>query len=99
MTAFKIGSSPIKPANGAAGAKKLEKAAPEKIAPEKAAPVRAGFDTANVDPNRLAVMPRMSALGGESAQRVKGGAVESLLRGSAAEMDDYFSRAYGFEKE
>ena len=62
------------------------------------APPRAGFDTASVDPNRLAVMPRISSVGGNSSQRVQGETVEALLRDSAAELDDFFTSAYGFKE-
>lgn len=96
----KIGGSPLKNVPGVAGGKKAErKPAQEKLAPEKAAPSRGGFDTASVNANRLAVMPRMSALGGEDAKRVQSAAVETLLHDSAKELDDYFTKAYGFDAE
>lgn len=95
MTAFKIGGSPLRPTPEAGGVKKAKTV---EQAQSGAAPAKGGFDTANVDPNRLALMPRMSKVGGESAQCVKGEAVESLLRDAAKELDDYFSKAYGFEE-
>ncbi|MBE7005052.1 MAG: hypothetical protein E7425_12400 [Ruminococcaceae bacterium] len=94
MSAFKIGGSPFRPASEISSAKKLK----AKETSHSAAPSRGGFDTASVNPNRLAVMPRMSTVSGESAQHVQGEAVEALLRGAAKELDDYFSSAYGFQE-
>lgn len=93
MTDFKIGGAPLRPTPEAAGAKKTTA---KEQAREAAAPSKGGFDTASVNPNRLAVMPRMSKIGGESAQCIQGEAVETLLRDAAAELDDYFTKAYGF---
>lgn len=94
MSAFKIGGSPFRPASEITGSKKVKttEAAPG------AAPSKGGFDTASVNPNRLAVMPRMSAVGGNSVQHMRGETVETMLRESAQELDDYFTRAYGFDK-
>ncbi len=93
MSAFKIGGSPLRPTPEVAGVKKPK----AKETAHAAAPSKGGFDTASVDPNRLAVMPRMSTVSSGSAQRVQGQTVESLLRDSAAELDDYFTTAYGFK--
>ena len=57
------------------------------------------LDTASVNPNRLAVMPRMSAISSGGAQQIKSETVESMLRDSAAELDDYFTKAYGFDPD
>ncbi len=96
MSAFKIGGSPFRSPSGVAGGKRPE----SKVKPESAAPAsKNAYDTASFQTNRLAVMPRMSTVGGPSAQRVPGEAVESLLRDSAAELDDYFTKAYGFDVE
>ena len=94
MSAFKIGGSRFNPASGVSNTKKneLAKAEEEQFAQRKGG----GFDTVKL--NRLAVMPRMSAAAGQSAERLRGEAVESLLKDSAAELDDYFSEAYGFKK-
>lgn len=93
MSAFKIGDSPFRPTGGVSNSKKPEPKAEEKAA----APLKGAYDMVNVRANRLAAMPRMGAVGRQSAQHVRGGAVESLLKESAAELDDYFTGAYGFD--
>ena len=95
MSALKIGGSPFRPASGVSGGKKTE----AKAETNGASPSRGTYDTTDLHPNRLAVMPRMSALGSQNAQQAQGSAVETLLKESAAEVDDYFSNAYGFEKK
>lgn len=92
MFSFKIGGSPVRPTSDAAAGKKLK----TKETAQAAEPSRSGFDTAVVNTQRLTVMPRMSTVNGNSAQHVQGETVESMLRDSAKELDDYFSRAYGF---
>lgn len=92
MTAFKIGGAPPQPVSGAAKSKKPETAAPEGSA---AAP-KGGFDTAAFRP--FAAMPRMGAADGKEAERTRSAAVESMLRDSSAEIDDYFAAAYGFKE-
>ena len=92
MSAFKIGGSPFRPTSDITAGKKPK----SKETAQSDAPSKSAFDTASVHPNRLAVMPRMSTVSGNTAQHVQGGTVESMLRDSAAELDDYFSRAYGF---
>ena len=94
MTDFKIGGLPHQPTSGIAGGGTVR----EKETTQSAASARSGFDTASVNPNRLAVMPRISSVDGQSAQHVRGKTVESLLRDSAAELDDYFTMAYGFQE-
>ena len=94
MSPFRIGNSQFRPTSEITGGKK-PKAAKEAAAE---APRQGEFDTASVNPNRLAVMPRMSAAGSGDAQGIKGSAVEALLRDSAQELDDYFSSAYGFKE-
>lgn len=95
MSAFKIGGSPFRPANGVSNTQKPEK----KVGETGTAAAKNGeFDTVNFRANRLAVMPRMSSLGTQSAQQAQGKAVESLLKDSAAELDDYFAGAYGFKE-
>ncbi len=93
MSAFQIGNSPFRPTQGVTGGKK-----PERKAEETAAPRKGSFDQGSFHANPLAVMPRMSALGGQTAQLERGEAVESLLRDSSAELDDYFTKAYGFKE-
>ena len=92
MTAFKIGGAPLQSVPGASKSKKPEAAAPEE---NTAAPKR-GFDTAAFRP--FAAMPRMDAVGGKEAERARSAAVESMLRNSSAEIDDYFASAYGFKE-
>lgn len=92
MTAFKIGGAPIKPVSGAAQSKKSEATAPE----EKASAPKGGFDTAAFRP--FAATPRMGAANGKEAERAHSAAVESMLRNSSAEIDDYFASAYGFKE-
>ena len=87
MTAFKIGGTPPRPGSGASKGKPAEAAAPE----ESAAAPKSGFDTAAFRP--FAAMPRMGAAGGKEAERTRSAAVESLLRDSSAEIDDYFTSA------
>lgn len=94
MSPIKIGSSQFRPTSEITGGKKP--AAAKEAAVE--APRQGEYDTASVNPNRLAVMPRMSTAGSGSAQSLKGSTVESLLRDSARELDDYFSSAYGFKE-
>lgn len=94
MSVFKIGGSQFRPTGGVSGGREAEKK-PE----EKSAASKSGYDTVKFRDNRLAVMPRMSAVGGESSQRLRGETVETLLKASAPELDDYFSRAYGFDKD
>lgn len=94
MSAFRIEGPGFRPASGAAGEKRTEK----KTAPESAVPIKGGFDTASFQPDRLAVMPRMSGIGSRSAEQAQGAAVESLLRENAAALDAYFARGYGFEE-
>ena len=95
MSAFRIGGFSFRPASGVAAEKKVK---PQETA-QSEAPRKGAFDTANVNAGPLAVMPRMSAVGDSAARQVKGGAVETLLRDSAEELDGYFARAYGFERE
>lgn len=96
MSAFTIGESPFRPAAGVTGSRKPQ----EKEAPQNgAAPARASFDTATITPGALAAMPRLGAVGGQDAQRVQSETVEGLLRDSAAELDDFFTGAYGFGEE
>lgn len=92
MTAFKIGGAPLQPVSGASKGKKPETAAPE----EAAAMPKSGFDTAAFRP--FAAMPRMGAVSGKEAERARSAAVESMLRDSSAEIDDYFAAAYGFKE-
>ncbi|MBE7003967.1 MAG: hypothetical protein E7425_06745 [Ruminococcaceae bacterium] len=96
MSAFKIGGFPSRPTSEIAGSKKLKA---KETAQQSAAPTKSAFDTASVNPNRLAVMPRMSTITSGSAQQIKSETVESMLRDSAAELDDYFTKAYGFEPD
>lgn len=97
MSAFKIGGSPFRPANGVSGGKKPEAA---KADGSVAAPSPKGgaYDTLRLRDNPLAVMPRMSSVGRESAQQVQSKTVESLLKDSSAELDGYFASAYGFKE-
>lgn len=92
MTAFKIGGAPLQPVSRASKNKAAEAAAPEEtgVAP------KGGFDTAAFRP--FAAMPRMGAAGGKEAERARSAAVESMLRDSSAEIDDYFASAYGFKE-
>lgn len=92
MTAFKIGGAPLQPVSGASKSKTPEAAAPE----ESAAASKGGFDTAAFRP--FAAMPRMGAAGSKEAERARSAAVESMLRDSSAEIDDYFATAYGFKE-
>lgn len=92
MTAFKIGGAPLQPVSGASQSKKPEAAAPG----ESASAPKGGFDTAAFRP--FAVVPRMGAAGGKEAERAHSAAVESMLRDSSAEIDDYFASAYGFKE-
>ena len=92
MTAFKIGGAPLKPVSEVSKSKKPEAAALE----ESAAAPKSGFDTAAFRP--FAAMPRMGAAGGKEAERTRSAAVESLLRDSSEEIDDYFASAYGFKE-
>ena len=95
MSALKIGGFLFRPAGGAASGKK-----PEAKAEKKAdAPSKGGYDTVNFRSDRLAVMPRMSTISGQATQHLRGEAMESLLRESASELDDYFSGAYGFDAD
>lgn len=96
MSAFKIGGFPTRPTNGITGGGKLKE---KESAQQSAAPSKGAFDTASVNPNRLAVMPRMSSISSGGAQHVKSETVESMLRDGAAELDEYFSKAYGFDKD
>lgn len=92
MSVFKIGDSPFRPASGVANGKKAE----PRSAGADAAPVKGGFDAVDLRANPLAVMPRMSAVESRTAQRLQSGSVESLLKASAAELDGFFTDAYGF---
>ena len=94
MTAFKIGGAPLQSVPGASKSKKPETATPG----ESAAAPKGGFDTAAFRP--FAAMPRMGmgAADGKEAERTRSAAVESLLRDSSAELDDYFATAYGFKE-
>lgn len=94
MTAFKIEGSSFKPTGGISKNKKPE----AKKEGESAAQSRGAYDTVRFRDNRLAVMPRMSAVSGNTTRHVQGETVESLLKDSAAELDDYFSQAYGFKE-
>lgn len=80
MSAFKIGGAPFRPASEVTAGRKPK----TKESAQTAEPAKSGFDTADVNPNRLAVMPRMSTVGGNTARHVQGGTVESMLRDSAA---------------
>lgn len=95
MSTFKIGGSPLRPAAGVSNGKKVEK----KTERQDAAPTKGGFDRTSINRNPLAVMPRMSTFGGQDAKQVQSAAVETLLRDSAKELDDYFTKAYGFDVE
>ena len=92
MTAFKIGGAPLQSVPGASKSKIPETAVPE----ESAAAPKSSFDTAAFRP--FAAMPRIGAAGGKEAERARSAAVESLLRDSSAEIDDYFAAAYGFKE-
>ena len=92
MTAFKIGGGPPKPVSGASQRKKTEVAAQG----ESPAAPKSGFDTAAFRP--FAAMPRLGGADGKEAERARSAAVESLLRDSSAEIDDYFTAAYGFKE-
>ena len=93
MSAFQIGGSPFRPMSDVTASKKPK----AKETAQNDAPPKGAFDTVSVSHNRLAAMPRMGSVSGNTAQHVQGGTVESMLRDSAAELDDYFSKAYGFE--
>lgn len=93
MSAFKIGDSLFRPTSNVSKTKKT-KATDESKSPALS---RSAFDTAGISANPLTVMPRMSSIGGQDTQRLQSEAVESFLRESAAELDDYFTRAYGFD--
>lgn len=95
MSAFKIGGFSFRSANGVSNVKKPENKAEEK----DASPSQGKVDSVELRANRLAVMPRMSTISGQTAQHVQGETMESLLKDSAAELDDYFSKAYGFDKD
>jgi len=95
MSAFKIGGLPSRPASEITGSKKLKT---KESVQQSAEPSRSAFDAASVNPNRLAVMPRMSTITSIGVQQIKSEAVESVLRDSAAELDGLFTKAYGFEK-
>lgn len=95
MSAFKIGGSPFRPASGVGGGRKTEK----KSAMQGAAPAKSGFDRALLQHSPTAVMPRMGMVLGQDMQHVQGEAVETLLRGSAAELNGYFTKALGFDGE
>lgn len=94
MTAYKIGGPSFRPAQGVSKSKKPA-AKPDETG---AAPVKSGLDSMEHRANPLAVMPRMSGVGAQTAQHVQGGTVESMLRDQASELDDYFSGAYGFKE-
>lgn len=94
MSISKIGDPLFRPTNGVTNSKKLEKKPEEKNAELS----KSAYDSVKFRDNRLAVMPRMSSVSGESAQRMQSETVESLLKDSAAELDDYFSMAYGFRE-
>lgn len=96
MSAFKIGGFSSRPASEIAGGGKVKAREPAR---QSAAPSKSAFDTASVNPNRLAVLPRMSTITGGGTQHVKGEMVETLLRDNAAELDGYFSKAYGFDED
>lgn len=96
MSTFKIGGFSTRPASEITGSKKLKG---KESTQQSAAPSKGAFDTASVNPNRLAVMPRMSAISSGGAQQIKSETVESMLRDSAAELDDYFTKAYGFDPD
>lgn len=95
MSAFKIGGFSFRSTNGVSGAKKPESKTDEKAA----APSSGKTDSVELRPNRLAVMPRMSTINGQTVQHARSETVESLLKDSAAELDEYFSKAYGFDKD
>lgn len=95
MSAFKIGGSPFLPAPGPSGSKKPERRSGE----NSSVPSKGGYDTVNFHADRFAVMPRMGGVSGQSVQRLRSAAVESLLKDSAAELDSYFSKAYGFDAQ
>ena len=95
MSAFKIGGFSFRPSHGVSSVKK-----PNRKAIESSKELsRSKVDSMEFRPNRLAVMPRMSSISGKTAQHLQSESVESLLKDSAAELDDYFSKAYGFGKE
>ena len=96
MSALKIGGFPTRPASEITGSKKLKG---KESTQQSAAPSKGAFDTASVSPNRLAVMPRLSTITSGGAQQLKSETVESVLRDSAAELDDYFIKAYGFDPD
>ncbi len=93
MSAFKIGDSRFRPTLGVSGEKRPEK----KDAAPSAAPPKGGCDKASIRRSPLAVMPRIGTVAGQETRRMQGGAVETLLRDSAKELDEYFTRAYGFD--
>lgn len=95
MSAFKIGGFSFRPTHGVSNVKKADSKAIERS--EELS--RSKADSMELRPNRLAVMPRMSTISGQTTQHLQSGTVESLLKDSAAELDDYFSKAYGFGKE
>lgn len=97
MSAFKIGGSPFRPANGVSGGKKPGAVKADGTAAEPLSKAGA-YDTVKLRGNPLAVMPRMSAVGSQPAQQAQGKTVESLLKDSSAELDSYFASAYGFKE-
>lgn len=94
MSIFQIGGSLFRPTNGVTNSKKPEKKPEEKDVELS----KSAYDSVKFRDNPLAAMPRMSTVSGESAQRMRGETVESLLKDSATELDDYFSKAYGFKE-
>lgn len=95
MSAFKIGGFSFRSANDISRAKKAESKSDE----QAAAPCQSKTDSVELCPNRLSVMPRMNTIGGKSMQHMHGETVESLLKDSAAELDAFFSKAYGFNQD
>ena len=63
------------------------------------APSQNKIDAVQLRFNRLAVMPRMNTINGKSLQHMQSEAIESLLKNSAGELDEYFSKAYGFDQD
>lgn len=91
---FKIGDSHVRPTTAVTNGKKPE----IKKEAESAAPQKGGFDTASFRKGPLAVMPRMSSVTSHASQEAQGKTVETLLKDSAAELDDFFTKGYGFSE-
>ena len=93
MSAFKIGGFAFRSWNGVFGLKKHEDKAEKKTV----ASTQRKTDSVELRPDRLAVMPRMSTIDRQTTQHIQGETIEAMLKDSAAELDTYFSAAYGFD--